>query len=44
VRVQDLEGKPRVGIGTLADTAGASTTDYGLRVREANGDIVTTVP
>lgn len=44
VRIQDPDGKPRVGIGTLADSAGASTTDYGLRVRDPDGSIVTTVP
>lgn len=44
VRVQDVEGKPRVGIGTLADPTGASTDDYGLRVRDPAGDILTTLP
>jgi hypothetical protein len=44
VRVQDLDGNPRVGIGTLAGADGASTADYGMRVRDPGGDIVATVP
>ncbi|HTE86401.1 MAG TPA: hypothetical protein VK821_16905 [Dehalococcoidia bacterium] len=44
VRVQDLDGNPRVGIGTLADASGGSTEDYGLRVRDSDGAVVTTVP
>jgi hypothetical protein len=44
VRVQDLDGNPRVGIGTLADPTGASTSDYGLRVRDPEGNILATVP
>jgi hypothetical protein len=44
VRVQDTDGNPRVGIGTLADASGNSTSDYGLRVRDPSGMILATVP
>jgi hypothetical protein len=44
VRVQDLDGKQRVGMGTLADPSGGSTEDYGFRVRDAGGEILTTIP
>jgi hypothetical protein len=44
VNVRDPNGKLRTGIGTLAGPNGESTADYGLRVRDAGGNIITTVP
>jgi hypothetical protein len=44
VRVHDEQGQLRSGIGSLADDSGASSGAYGLRVRDADGNIVTTVP
>ena len=44
VRVHDQAGQLRTGIGSLADDTGASSGAYGLRVRDADGNIVTTVP
>jgi len=44
VRVHDGAGNLRVGIGTLADATGAGTADFGLRVRDSSGGILTTVP
>ena len=44
LRVHDEAGNPRVGMGSLADPTGASSGDYGLRVRDAGGGILTTVP
>ncbi len=44
VNVRDPNGKLRVGIGTLAGPNGEDTPDYGLRVRDPDGNIVTTVP
>jgi hypothetical protein len=44
VQVFDADGHPRVGLGSLADPSGAGSSDYGLRVRDADGGILTTVP
>jgi hypothetical protein len=44
VNVRDPDGKLRVGIGTLASADGSSTSDYGLRVRDPEGNILLTQP
>lgn len=44
LRVHDEAGNPRVGMGSLAGQSGASSGDYGLRVRDASGGVLTTVP
>jgi hypothetical protein len=44
VRVHDGSGQLRVGIGTLASETGGSTADFGLRVRDSSGAILTTLP
>jgi hypothetical protein len=44
VRVDDPDGNLRVGIGSLASDSGGNSGNFGMRVRDASGAIMTTVP